>query len=435
MEEHRHGRPWRTGARTDVLAALRVPNYRRWFAGQSISLTGTWMQAVAQSWLVLQLTGSGTVLGLLAAAQFLPVLLFGAYGGLLADRSDKRRLLMLTQTALAVLALALGALTVAGVVRTWMVFALALAFGLVNAVDNPARQSFVPEMVAASILPNAVSLNSVLVSATRTVGPAAAGLLIARVGVGACFLLNAASFTAILLALATMRVTTLHRAAAVAARRGQVRQGLRYVRGTPVLLVSLTMMALVGTLAYEFPVVLPLLVRFDLHGDATTYGLVTAAMGAGAVVGGVATAAYNRGGLVPYTVAACAFGVATLAAALLRPLGAVVAALALAGACGTAFLATGNVTLQLASDPSYRGRVMALWSITFLGSTPIGGPVVGVVSEVAGPRAALGVGAAACLAAALIGVVALRRTPAHLRRARRPPAGQAPPPQPPGVAP
>jgi MFS family permease len=250
---------------------------------------------------VLQLTGSGALLGLVAAAQFLPFLLLGPYGGLVADRADKRRPLLVTQSALGLLALVLGLLTVTHVVRLWMVFVIAAALGTVNSVDQPARQTFIPEMVGRDRVQNAISLNSVLTNASRAVGPAVAGVLIATAGIGVCFLANAASFAAVLMALARIRTDALRPAPPTGRERGQLRQGLRYVRGTPALLVPLLMMALVGTLAYEFQVALPLLARVSLHGGASTYGLLTAAMGVGAVVGGLAVAGLARTGLLPFT--------------------------------------------------------------------------------------------------------------------------------------
>ncbi|HEX6499067.1 MAG TPA: MFS transporter [Micromonosporaceae bacterium] len=398
-----------------MFAALRVRNFRLYFAGQSVSLVGTWMQAVAQSWLVLELTGSGAVLGLVVAAQFLPVLFLGPYGGLIADRAEKRRLLTTTQTTLATLALLLGVLTVTHTVRLWMVVVLAVALGTVNAVDNPTRQTFVPEVVGPHLLRNAVSLNSVMTNAARAVGPAVAGILIAAFGVGVCFLANAASFVAVLFALSLMRTDQLMPAPPVVRAPGQLVDGLRYVRGTAGLVAPLCMMAIIGTLAYEFQVVLPLLARTGLHGDARTYGFMTSAMGLGAVLGGLAIAAYGRAGVVPLVGAAVGFGAALVAATLAPSLPAELVALAFVGVGSIAFLATGNTTLQLVSDPSFRGRVMALWSVTFLGSTPVGGPIVGAVAQHLGPRAGLALGAAACLAAAALGAAALSRIPARHR--------------------
>ncbi|MFI0722816.1 MFS transporter [Streptomyces sp. NPDC021224] len=407
-------------------AALREPNFRLYAAGQCVSLVGTWMQAVAQSWLVVELTGSGTVLGLVVAAQFLPVLLAGPYGGLLADRADKRRLLLCTQTALGLLAGVLGVLTVTHAVRLWMVVLLAVALGTVNAVDNPTRQTFVPEIVGPGLLRAAVALNSVMTNAARAVGPAVAGVLIASVGVGVCFLANAASYAAVLLALLAMRTERLRPGPAVARTSGQLTAGLRYVRGTAGLWAPLAMMGLIGTLAYEFQVVLPLLARSGGHDGARTYGFMTSVMGAGAVVGGLVVAARGRVGVVPLVVAAAGFAAALTAAAALRPLPLELAALACVGASGTAFLATGNTTLQLVADPSYRGRVMALWSVTFLGSTPVGGPLVGLVAEHLGPRAGLALGAAACAIAALLGLLALSRVPPRHRHLDPRPADPPP---------
>ncbi|MGW3041730.1 MFS transporter [Kitasatospora sp. NPDC001159] len=398
-----------------MFAALRVPNFRLYFAGQSVSLVGTWMQAVAQSWLVLELTGSGTVLGLVVAAQFLPVLLGAPYGGLIADRTDKRLLLMATQTTLASLALLLGLLAVTHAVRLWMVVVLAVAFGSVNAVDNPARQTFVPEIVGQGLLRNAVSLNSVMTNTARAIGPALAGVLIAMVGVGVCFLANAVSFLAVLLALRLMRTDQLTTTQAVERGPGQLIAGLRYVRDTAGLWAPLAMMALIGTLAYEFQVVLPLLARTALHGGARTYGFLTSAMGLGSVVGGLAVAAIGEAGVVPLIGAAAAFGAALTAAATVPGIPATLAALTFVGVASTVFLATGNTTLQLVSHPQFRGRVMALWSVTFLGSTPIGGPILGVVSQHLGPRAGLALGAGTCLLAAVLGLLVLPRVPPEHR--------------------
>ncbi len=403
-----------------LLAALAVPNFRLYLAGQAISLPGTWMQVVAQSWLVLQLTGSGAVLGLVAAAQFVPVLLLGPYGGLIADRASKRRLLLTTQSLLGLLALILGLLTVTHVVRLWMVFVLAVALGVVNSVDQPTRQSFVPEMVGRDNVQNAISLNSVLTNASRAVGPAIAGVLIAATGGGVCCLINAASFVAVLAALALIRTGALRPAPPAGHGTGQLRQGLRYVLLTPGLLVPLLMMALVGTLAYEFQVSLPLLARISLHGNAGTYGFLTCAMGIGAVAGGLVVAGLGRTGLLPFTVAAAGFAAAMLAAALAQSLAAELAVLAVVGFFSTGFMAAGNSTLQLTADPRYRGRVMALWSVTFTGSTPVGGPIIGVIADDLGPRYALGAGALACLAAGILGLLALSRMSPADRYARRP---------------
>lgn len=398
-------RAWADG----TFAALRNANYRRYFAGQAVSLVGTWMQTVAQGWLVLELTGSGTALGLVAAAQFAPLLLLAPYGGVLADRMDKRRLLIATQTALGLIALTLGVLVVAGVVALWMVVALAFALGVTTAVDNPARQAFAQEMVGPSRVRNAVTLNSILVNAARAVGPAVAGILIATAGTGVCFLVNAVSYAAVLAALISMDVAALQPSPRAERARGQVREGLAYVGRTPDLLVPLIMLALVGTLTYEFSVVLPLLARGPFDGGPGTYGLLTSAMGAGAIIGGLVVAGRGATGLRPLTAAAAMFGAAVLVTAAAPTALVAAAALVVVGATSIAFLATGNTTLQLAADPRFRGRVMALWAVAFLGSTPLGAPVIGAVSEHVSPRGGLVVGGVACLTAAAIGLLAQSR--------------------------
>lgn len=392
-----------------TFASLRTPNYRRFFAGQAVSLVGTWMQTVAQAWLVLELTGSGTALGLVAAAQFLPILLLAPYGGVLADRLDKRTILIATQCALGAMALTLGILTVTGAVRLWMVVVLALALGVATAIDNPARQAFAQELVGAGGLRNAVSLNSVLVNTARAVGPAVAGVLIVTVGTGPCFLINAASYVAVVVALMGMDVGALRPTPREDRAPGQVRQGLRYVAHTPDLLVPLMMLAVVGTLAYEFQVVLPLLATGPFGGGAGTYGLFTSAMGAGAIVGGLVVAGRGRTGLGALTVASAVFGLAILAAAAAPSVGVALAALTVVGAASVTFLAVGNTTLQLTAEPRFRGRVMALWAVAFLGSTPLGAPIVGAVSEHLSPRGGLVIGGLACLAAAGLGALAIAR--------------------------
>ena len=330
-----------------TFAALAIPNYRRYFAGQATSLVGTWMQSVAQSWLVLQLTGSSTALGFVVGLQMLLVLLLGPYGGVVADRVDKRRLMMALQSMMGLLALALGLLTVTGALRLWQVYLLALLLGLNNAFENPARQAFVLEMVGQRDLRNAVTLNSVLVNAARAVGPAVAGILIATVGVGVCFLVNAVSFAAVVYSLLSMDTAALSPTPPAVRRKGQLREGLRYVRRTPALGVPLLMMALIGTLAYEFQVVLPVVARDAFHGDASTYGFMTSAMGVGAVVGGLITASRRRTGLRPLTVGAAAFGLVILAAAAAPSLPVELVALTFVGAASVSFLAVGNSTLQL----------------------------------------------------------------------------------------
>ncbi|MGW6692922.1 MFS transporter [Rhodococcus sp. NPDC054953] len=395
--------------RRDTFSSLAIPNYRRYYTGQAVSMIGTWMQSVAQAWLVLQLTGSGTALGSVVALQTLPVLLFGPYGGVVADRLDKRRLMIGLQSMMGLLALVLGVLTVTDTVELWHVYLLAFLLGLNNSFENPARQSFVLEMVGPEDLRNAVSLNSVLVNAARAVGPAVAGLVIAAGGLGVCFLVNALSFVAVVVSLARLDVAALRPSPPAPREAGQLREGLRYVARTPELLVPLLMMALVGCLAYEFQVVLPVLARDTFGGEASVYGFMTAAMGVGAVLGGLAVAARGRTGIPALIASSAVFGVAIAAAALAPTLWIELVLLVAVGAASVGFLSVGNSTLQLEAAPHMRGRVMALWSVAFLGSTPIGGPIAGAVAEHFGGRAGLLMGAVACLIAAGLGALVVRR--------------------------
>jgi MFS family permease len=392
-----------------TFAALAVPNYRRYIAGQSVSLIGTWMQMAAQSWLVLSLTGSATTLGVIVALQTLPVLLLGPYGGVVADRIDKRRLMVLLQIAMGVQALILGLLTITHSVRLWEIGALAALLGLNNAFENPARQSFMLELVGSESLRNAVTLNSVLVNVARVIGPAVAGVLIATVGEGPCFLLNAASFAAVVTSLVRLDRAAINPSPPSGREPGQLRDGLRYVRRTPELGVPLAMMALAGALAYEFQVTLPVMAREGLHVGATGFGFMTSAMGVGAVIGGLFVANKGRTGLPTLVLAASAFGVVLLLASIAPNLPTELVALALAGGASISFMATANSTLQLSAAPSMRGRVMALWFVAFQGSTPIGGPIVGWVMAQAGARAGLGLGGVTCLVTALLGLLVLRR--------------------------
>ena len=385
-----------------TFTSLAIPNYRRYFAGQVVSISGNWMQTVAEMWLIVQLTGSGVSVGLVAGLQFLPVLLLGAWGGLLADRLPKRKLLMLTQALMALPAFTLWVLYSQGAVTEWLVYALVLVRGTVNAFDNPARQSFVVELVGADRVVNAVSLNSVVVHTARIAGPAAAGAIIAAFGVGPCFLVNTLSFAAMLVALRGMDVGALQAVQPAARERGQLRSALAYVRRTPELLVPLAMMAVLGTLSYNFQVILPLLARFTWHGDAATYAGLTVAMGLGSVAGALASGARNR--VTPRLLvgAAIAFGVIELAVAAAPVLPLQMLLLVALGAVSVTFAASVNSSLQLAVEPALRGRVMALYSVVFLGSTPIGAPLVGWLAEIQGPRSGLVLGAVAALATGLV---------------------------------
>jgi MFS family permease len=386
--------------------ALAVRNYRLYFIGQVISVSGTWMQTVAQGWLVLRLTGSGVDLGLVTALQFLPMLLFGSWGGVVADRVNKRRMLFATQGSAAVLALVLGILDASGTVHIWEVYLLATLLGVVNLFDNPVRQTFVFEMAGHELLPNAVSLNSVLMNSARVIGPAVAGVLIATVGISVCFLVNAGSYVAVIVALALMRSRELHRRPPVPRAKGQVREGLRYVWSEPALRDPLLVMAVVGVFAFNFQTTLPLVARYTFGSGAGTYGALTAAMGAGAVVGGLVVAHRSKPSISALSIIGLAFGTLIAAVAISPDVPAALVLLVPMGAASIAFIATANASLQLTANSEMRGRVMALYAIAFLGSTPIGAPIVGAVSTASNPRVALMLGAVATLLAS--GVLAMR---------------------------
>jgi MFS family permease len=377
------------------------------------------MQTVAEMWLLVHLTGSGFAVGVAAGLQFLPILVLGALGGVLADRRDRRRLLMLTQSLMAIPALTLWLLTATGAVQLWMVYALILVRGTVNAVDNPARQSFVSEMVGPDLVVNAVSLNSVIVHTARIVGPALAGVTIALAGVSVCFGVNALSFAAMFLALHRMDPSALYRDARAERARGQVRAAVREVLRRPELRIPLGMMVVVGTLSFNFQVLLPLLARFTWHGTASTYALLTSAMAIGSVAGALASGARGRTGPQLLTGAAALFGLAQLLAAIAPTLGWQIAALVPLGMASVTFAAGVNSSLQLAAGPALRGRVMALYSVVFLGSTPIGAPLVGWLAGAAGPRAGLVLGGTAALLAAIGARMAFARAGAWPWVARR----------------
>jgi MFS family permease len=370
--------------------SLSVPNYRRYFKGQVVSLSGNWMQTVAEVWLILSLTGSGFAVGVATALQFLPILVLGAWGGSLADRFAKRDLLLVTQALMMVPPVLMLAITASGIVTPMMVFALIFVRGILLAVDNPARQAFVMEMVGPDRIVNAVSLNSVIVHSARVAGPAVAGILIATVGVAPCFGLNALTYLVMIWALRAMDPRRLEQPPKTdSSEKGRVRAAVRHVLDTPELAMPLLLMAVVGTLGLNFQVILPLLARLTFEGGASSYAVLVSSMGVGSVAGALFTGARGKTGMPVIAGSALAFGALALAAALMPSLAAEVPILAMLGASAVMFAAAINSTIQLAVAPEMRGRVMALYSVVFLGSTPIGGPLVGYISESADPRLAL----------------------------------------------
>ena len=391
-----------------MVSSLRQRNYRLFFFGQLVSVAGTWMQTVALSFVVLDLTHSGAQLGLATAARFVPMLLFGPVGGVFADRMDKRRVLYVTQSLSGLLAAVFAVLVGAGSIRLWIVYLLAVALGFVNVFDNPARQAFISEMVTADDLPNAVTLNSVSMNMARVFGAALGGVL-AAIGLALCFACNALSFGAVLISLAAMRESELFPAARVPRSKRQVRQGLRYVRSTPELLIPLLMIAVIGTLAWEFQVSLPLMASKVFGGGAAAYGLMASVMGIGAVAGGLISAARPRPRARALCLAAIGWGLAILAAAAAPSLPVELAALVFVGYGSITFNSLAKTTLQLAAKPTMRGRVMALWALAWLGSTPVGGPIVGWVGQDAGARWALVIGGLSTLLCGILALPALAR--------------------------
>jgi MFS family permease len=400
--------------------SLRIRNYRLFFFGQLVSVSGTWMQQLAQDWLVLRLTNRSLPVGITTALQFAPVLVFGIWGGLIADRLDKRRLLLATQGAMGALALALGVLTATGAVRLWMIYLLALLLGCATSFDMPARQSFVTEMVGPKDLPNAVGLNSAVFNVGRIIGPAVAGVLIGVVGIAPAFIVNAVSYLAVMAGLWLMDPSKLFRSAPVERSRGQVRDGVRYVLATPMLRWTILLMGVVATLGLNFRVALPLLARFTYHGGPSLYGLLASIMAAGSVVGALTAASRTRPSQRLLLWSIIGFGVSSLVMAfLLSPALAAIVLLPV-GFFSIAWISTANTTVQLGSAPEMRGRVMSIYGLLLLGSTPIGAMIIGWLSERYGPRSSVLLAGLSSLAAA--GVAILVRPDRAKRRAAAEPA-------------
>ena len=407
-----------------MFASLRVRNYRLFASGQVVSLTGTWMQRVAQDWLVLQLThGSGSAVGITTGLQFLPILLLSLYGGTLGDRYSKRRLLVGTQAAMMVPAVALGVLDVSGAVQLWHVYLLALVLGAAAAIDTPVRQALVMELVGPKQVTNAVSLNSATFNMARIAGPAVAGLLIEHIGTGPVFLLNAASFIAVITGLLMMRENEMQLGKRQPRSRGQLRAGLTYVRRRPDLYLPIILIAVVGTLGLNFQMTLALMAHNVFHRQAGTYGLLSATLAFGALAGALLAARRPRPRQRLVLGSAFAFGVLETVAGLMPTYISFMVMLIPTGLAMLTLSTAANSTMQLGSSSAMRGRVMAVYALVFMGGTPIGAPLVGWLAQVAGARYSLIVGgAASALAAVGVGVAYLRQTQAtiepHLLRRR-----------------
>ena len=396
-----------------MFSSLRIPNFRLYMAGLTVSVAGNWMQNVAVGWLVLQLTGSGTVLGAVTAARYAPLLLLGAWGGLVADRHDKRLLLRLAAITQLVVAAVLGVLTMTHVIDVWSLTALILVAGVVDVVDTPSRQAFMNNIVGRDRIGNAIALNSVLVNGARVVGPGIAGFVISTIGVGPCFLLNAASFGATWLGLQLMRRDELIPTAVEVAAKRQIRAGLRYVLSTPDLRTPLLLVAVAGAFAWEFPVSIPLFTSDTFHGGASEFGWALSAISAGSIAGGLLAA--RRRTVRQRSVAASAllWGIAILGASFAPSLPVAYGLLAVVGSGAVTFNAMSKTFLQITSRDQMRGRVMALWSIGWQGTTVLGAPVVGVLGQTLGGRYGLAFGGICCIAVAVPVLLARSRVAAE----------------------
>ncbi|MCM2412552.1 MULTISPECIES: MFS transporter [unclassified Streptomyces] len=384
-----------------TFSSLKIRNYRLFATGAVISNTGTWMSRITQDWLVLSLTGSAAAVGITTALQFLPMLLFGLYGGVIADRLPKRKLLLFSQAALGLCGIALAALTLSGVVQVWHVYLIAFLLGMVTVVDNPARQSFVSEMVGPAQLRNAVSLNSANFQSARLIGPAVAGVLITTVGSGWAFMFNGLSFLAPLVGLLMMRTSELHKAVVVPRAKGQLREGLRYVSGRPELIWPIVLVGFVGTFGFNFPIWLTAFADEVFHGGAGMYSFFNILMAAGSLVGALLAARRRSSRLRMLVLAGSAFGVLEIIASVSPSVWLFSILLVPIGMIGLTTNISANTSVQMAADPAMRGRVMSLYMMVFAGGTPVGAPIVGWISDAYGVRTGMAVGGAFSLVAAL----------------------------------
>jgi len=398
------------GATRATFRSFESRNFRLFFGGQLVSQVGNWMTLVAQALLVLELTDDGLAVGILAACQFAPVLLFGAWAGLVADRSDKRRLLLIVQTAAMAQSLALAGLAFMENPPVPAIYVLALLGGFAIAFDNPARRALVVDLVPQTDVHNAVSLNSALMTSSRVVGPALAGLLIVTLGFGWAFLVDAVSYLAVIGALWIMDPAAIRSSPATPRGRGQVREGLAYVRGVPELWIPLVMMAAVGTFAFNFQVVMPLFVDRTLEQSVTTFTLLFSFVSLGSLMGALATARRTTVGVGHVVVSSALFAGALAAFALAPNLEVALPLGFLIGVTSIAFLTSSTAIVQVRSAPHMRGRVLALQAIVFLGSTPVGGPILGWICDATSPRVGVLVGGLAAAGAAAWGAAAYRRS-------------------------
>jgi MFS family permease len=374
-----------------TFAALRIRNYRLFATGTLISNTGTWMQRVAQDWLVLALTGSAGALGITTGLQFLPILLFSPIAGVIADRFAKRSVMMVTQTAMIVTATTLGVLAITGVARTWHVYVIAFAFGSAAAFDTPARQAFVNEMVGRETLTNAVALNSASFNLGRMIGPAVAGGVIALLGSGVAasgwvIVLNAATYLGVLAALKVIRSEELHPAPPIPRAKGQLREGIAYVRSRPDIMLVMAILGCAGTFGFNFQMTTALMATKVYDKGAGEYGLLGSVLAIGSLAGALIAARRTESSQRLVVVAALVFGMVTLVAGLMPTYLMFALFLPIAGITSMTLMTAANSFVQMAADPAMRGRVLALYMAVFMGGTPIGAPLLGWVADHAGAR-------------------------------------------------
>jgi len=389
--------------------AFRVRNFRLYAAGAIVSNVGTWMQRVAQDWLVLELTGSGTALGIVTGLQFLPALLLSPYAGLIADRFPKRRVLMITQVAMAVVALTLGLLAVTHVVQTWQVYALAFLFGVGTAFDAPTRQSFVVEMVGKEDLSNAVGLNSSSFNAARLIGPGLAGLLIHWFGTGPVIILNGLSYAAVLVSLSRMREHELFSPAPAGRDKGMIRDGARYLWRRPELMMVLVTVFFAGTFGLNFQLTSALMATAEFHKGAGEYGILGSVLAIGSLSGALLAARRTQIRQRLVIGAAVAFGIMEIVSGLMPTYLAFAVVLPLVGLSSLTMMTAANATMQLNVAPSMRGRVMAIYMAVFMGGTPLGSPLIGWIGQTFGARWSLIVGGGVTIAGALGSMIYFNR--------------------------
>ena len=408
-----------------TFASLKFFNYRLWFAGALVANVGTWMQRIAQDWLVLTVLSddSGLAIGIVTGLQFVPMLLLSPYAGLLADRLPRRKLLIATQSALGVLAAALGVLVLSGHAELWHVYIFALLLGIVTALDNPVRQTFVAEMVPPASLPNAVGLNSASFNAARLIGPGVSGLLIAAVGPGWAFIINALSFAATILSLTLMRKDELHELPHTSRGKGQIREGLAYVRGRSDIVTILVVVGVVGALGLNFQMTSAVMVREVFDRQAGEYGVLGSIMAIGSLGGALLAARRKRPRVRLVLAAAFAFGVSSGLMALMPSYELYALMTIPVGFSSLTMMTAANATVQMSTDPVFRGRVMSLYMMVFLGTTPIGAPIVGWIAETFGARWSVGIGSISAILVAVAAAVWAKRhweVELHYRLRHRP---------------